>query len=83
VKDPDDLAGGPVVSRKSGDLSIGRHLAARDRLDRFLSSGLELHLYLIDIIVFIRNHFMGYIFMDKFGLLISPRHQVGAERRGL
>ena len=43
MKDPDDLAGSPVVFRKGGELSIGRHFAARDRLDRFLSSGLELH----------------------------------------
>jgi hypothetical protein len=46
VKDPDDLASGPMVSRKCGDLSIGRDLAARDRLDRFLSSGLEIHRFL-------------------------------------
>ena len=43
MKNPDDLAGGPVVSRKSGDLSIGRDLAARNRLDRLLSPGLEFH----------------------------------------
>lgn len=42
VKDTDDLAGSSMVSRKSGDLSIGRDFAARDRLDRFLDSGLEL-----------------------------------------
>jgi hypothetical protein len=46
VKDQDDLAGGPVVSRKSGDLRIGRDFATRDRLDRFLRSGLELHRFL-------------------------------------
>jgi hypothetical protein len=43
VKNPDDLAGSAVVSRKSGDLSIGRNLAARDRLDRVLSFVLKLH----------------------------------------
>jgi len=35
-----------MVSRKSGDLSIGRDPAARDRLDHFPSSGLEIHRFL-------------------------------------
>jgi len=46
MKNADDLAGGPVVSRDCGNLSIGRDFAAGDRLDRFLNSSLELHRFL-------------------------------------
>jgi hypothetical protein len=43
VKNPDDLAGGPVVSGESGNLNVGGDFAAGDRLDHAFDSVLEFH----------------------------------------
>lgn len=43
VKDPDDLAGGPMVSGECGDLGIGCDFASGDRLDHALDSFFEFH----------------------------------------
>jgi hypothetical protein len=41
VEDPDDLAGGSIVPGEGGDLGIGRHFSAGDRLDDALDPILE------------------------------------------
>jgi hypothetical protein len=43
VENPDDLAGGPVISGEGGDLNVGGDFAAGDRLDHTFDSVLEFH----------------------------------------
>jgi hypothetical protein len=43
VEDPDDLAGGPVVSGEGGDLGVGSDFPARDRPDHVFDTILKFH----------------------------------------
>jgi hypothetical protein len=43
MENPDDLAGGPVVSGEGGDLGVGGDFAAGDRLDHAFCPVLEFH----------------------------------------
>lgn len=43
MKNPDDLAGGPVVSGEGGDLGVSRHLSAGDRLDHAFDPFFKFH----------------------------------------
>ena len=43
AKNPDDLAGGPMVSGECSDLGVGGDFSTRDRLDHALDSFFEFH----------------------------------------
>lgn len=43
MKNPNDLAGGPVVSGEGGDLGVSRHLSAGDRLDHAFDPFFKFH----------------------------------------
>jgi hypothetical protein len=52
VENPDDLAGGPMVSGEGGDLGVGSHFPARDRLDYAFCPFFKFHFLSIGILIY-------------------------------